>query len=171
HLRQLPRQQHRHHAQVVDDRQQQAAQAFAVAPGLAPRMQRPDLVGRVLSVEQAGNRGQGGNRIGGRGRAQARQVEQQRSRQGRFVGAQAGQGGQGVGNHRPWSAGVPRGALRVPGGIQAFAQRRRQGGRGRILQQGVQTVDDRARQGRSGAGSDGTYTSGERGAATSRLQR
>ncbi|KAG0920249.1 hypothetical protein G6F32_015691 [Rhizopus arrhizus] len=56
HPRQLPGQQDRHHAQVADDRQQQAAQPFTVAPGLATGMQRPYRVSSVLAVEQADHR-------------------------------------------------------------------------------------------------------------------
>ncbi len=50
HARQLPCQQDRHHAQVVDDGKQQTSQPFAVAPGLASGMQRPDLIGCVQAV-------------------------------------------------------------------------------------------------------------------------
>ncbi len=56
HARQLPCQQDRHNAQVVDDGEQQPPQPFAVASGLAPGMQRPDLIGCIQAVQQAFHR-------------------------------------------------------------------------------------------------------------------
>ena len=54
HADQHARQQDRHHPQVAHDRQQQAAQALAA--GAAPwfGMQRPDLFGGALAVQQCG---------------------------------------------------------------------------------------------------------------------
>jgi hypothetical protein len=59
HPHQLARQQDQHHAQIPDDRQQQAAQPFGVvarARRAALRMQRPDLLGFALAVEQGRER-------------------------------------------------------------------------------------------------------------------
>ena len=56
HPRELARQQDRHHAQVADDRQQQPAQALAVASGLTAGVQCPHRVGRIPAVEQADHR-------------------------------------------------------------------------------------------------------------------
>ena len=53
HARQLPGQQDGHHAQVVDDGQQQTAQPFAVTSNDALRVQGPDLGGGVLAFQQA----------------------------------------------------------------------------------------------------------------------
>ncbi len=140
HLRQLPRQQDRHHAQVLHDRQQQPAQAFAVAPGLAPGMQRPDLIGRVLAIEQADHRlrpRRWRDRQLRQLRAQSGQVEQQRCQQRRFVGGQQRQRIERIGQHRPRrTRGLFR--LRVPGLQQRFAQRGRQCGGSRTLQQRLQ---------------------------------
>ena len=141
HPRQLPRQQHRHHAQVLDDRQQQPAQAFAVAAGLAPGVQRPDLVGRILAIEQSRHRRIGGGEPGGGSRAQTRQVEQQRGDQGRLVGFEPDQGLQRVGDFRPAGPLDVVGARRLPCTQQRLPQRGGQPRRGSALQQGVQTVD------------------------------
>ncbi len=147
---QLPRQQDRHHAQVLDDRQQQPAQALAVAPRLAAGMQGPDLVGRIPAFEQAGHRRELRHNSFGGDRTQSGQVEQQRGDQRRFVGAQAAQRAQRVGDERPRKALLVARAFRIPRQQQVRAQRGRHQVRARTLQQGMQTVDGRAGQGRSG---------------------
>jgi hypothetical protein len=59
HPRQLPRQQDRHHPQVAHDRQQQAAQALGAAGAALFGMQRPDLGGRALALDQQRDRRMG----------------------------------------------------------------------------------------------------------------
>jgi hypothetical protein len=53
--REMPRQQHQHHAQVAHDGEQQATQAFAVAGATLFGMQRPHLRGGALAFEQGGD--------------------------------------------------------------------------------------------------------------------
>ncbi len=52
HAHQLPRQQDQHHAQILHDRQQQAAQAFRTGPGPTLGMDRPDLFRLALTLDQ-----------------------------------------------------------------------------------------------------------------------
>ena len=52
HARQMFGQQDQHHAQVADDREQQAAQSLGAAAVLALRMQAPDLFGGAQAVQQ-----------------------------------------------------------------------------------------------------------------------
>ncbi len=151
HLRQLPRQQDRHHPQVLHDRQQQPAQAFAVAPGLAPGMQRPHRVGGVLRLQQAGHRLRPRwwrHRQLRQLCAQGRQVEQQRRQQRGLVGRQQRQRVQGVGQHRPRQP-RQRLGLCLPGLQQRRAQGGRQGRGRRALQQRLQAGVDGVVQGRT----------------------
>ncbi len=142
HSRQLPGQQDRHHAQVADDRQQQAAQALAVAPGLAASMQRPDRIGGVLAVEQADHRRlvvaqrqlvQAG--------AQAGQVEQQRGNHRAFVGGEHRQCIEGIAQHRPAGAHLVVALRCFPVFAQGLAQRSGQHRGGGTVQQGIQAGD------------------------------
>ncbi len=124
HPRELARQQDRHHAQVADDRQQQPAQALAVAPRFATGMQRPHRVGRILAVKQADHRGlvvtqrqllQAGT--------QARQVEQQCGHHRAFVGREHRQRIEGIAQHRPGGTHLVVAIRRFPMLAQGLAQR------------------------------------------------
>jgi len=55
HHHQLPGEQDEDHAQVADDRQQQAPQAFGSTRAVARGMQRPDLFRSALALDQLGN--------------------------------------------------------------------------------------------------------------------
>ncbi len=145
HPRQLPGQQDRHHAQVADDRQQQPAQALAVASGLTAGVQCPHRVGRILAVEQADHRRlvvaqrqlvQAGT--------QARQVKQQCCHHRAFVGREHRQRIEGIAQHRPGSTHLVVAIRRFPMLAQGLAQRSRQHRCRGTVQQGIQAGDGSA---------------------------
>ncbi len=145
HPRQLPGQQDGHHAQVADDRQQQAAQAFAVAPCLTAGMQRPHRVGGVLTIQQADHRGLVvAQRQLFQARPQAWQVEQQGRDHRAFVGGEHRQCVEGVTQHRPAGAHLVVAFRRFPVPAQGLAQRSRQHGCRGTVQQGIQAGDGSA---------------------------
>ena len=145
HARQLPGQQDRHHAQVADDGQQQAAQAFAVAPRFPAGMQGPDRVGRILAVQQPGHgRCMVAQRQCVQMVAQGRQIEQQRGQHHALIRSEHGQRIQGVTQHRPVRA-HGRLCVRAPPSLaQGLAQRGRQHRCRRSVQQGIQAGDGSA---------------------------
>ena len=53
HAHKLAREQDEDHTQVADDREQQAAQSFRAARGRARRMQGPDFLRRLLTLDQS----------------------------------------------------------------------------------------------------------------------
>ncbi len=144
HARQLPRQQDRHHAQVVDDGKQQSPQPFAVAPGLAPGMQRPDLIGCIQAIQQSFHCHPPLRRLPrqvGHRAAQRGQIEQQCCNQCGLVGRQQRQCVQGVAKQGPRHVIGLRGRQLLPGPRQRFAQCRGNGGHGRALQQSLQAIE------------------------------
>ena len=96
HLRQLPRQQDRHHPQIPHHHQQQTAQTLGVAPAGIGRMQRPHLGCGALAFQQGRDRRPLLRQPGLDPRAPCRQAVQDRRQHHIAIGIQAREGGQGA---------------------------------------------------------------------------
>ena len=110
HPRQLPREQDRHHAQVLDHRQQQPAQAFLVACRTGLGVQRPNLRRGVLSFQQRRHaRMRAQDRVALRRRRGFAERVQRGGEQRVLVAAQRAQGFQRIAEHGRILRGQARG--------------------------------------------------------------